>query len=372
MDKRHGVQGAHMKYTICYARVDRADQEQELDVQIQSMMKKYQDVVVLTDIGSGFGRDMGGYNALLQFMKRGDVAEIIVTSMDRIYNNTIHILLEVLGVKLVVLSQLISMDVDEWIETTVSATGASSTAISNRSEPKKSKERKKRATKEEIADRARIFNETIGQFIDERLESGPDYSIDQEALMRIFKEFASQRGFKYTKQTVVGRFNKIFTKVGMHYVCVRNKQDFEVGWLVKQFTDKYLVKNTGHTTDRALLLESFKEFSTKNGVRNVDSKLASDKFDEMFSLNGKTYIGVMNTHELAQLGRYNIIIDGFIHELLEVGEQYAIDQNSLVRMFKEFTLNNDVKFNSKLAIKIFDEKFQKIDKKYLGIQCKEL
>jgi predicted site-specific integrase-resolvase len=69
---------------IIYARVSSRNQKDDLENQIAFLKNRYPNHELITDIGSGLNFKRKGFNALLERILSGDVAEIVVTHKDRL------------------------------------------------------------------------------------------------------------------------------------------------------------------------------------------------------------------------------------------------------------------------------------------------
>lgn len=87
------TKGGHRRYgiikteddakSVIYARVSSKKQESNLENQIEYLKKRYPDLEVISDIGSGINFKRPGFRRVLESVFRGDIKEVVVTSGDR-------------------------------------------------------------------------------------------------------------------------------------------------------------------------------------------------------------------------------------------------------------------------------------------------
>ena len=70
--------------SICYCRVSRNDQKEDLERQSSNFKNKFPEHEIIKDIGSGINFKRKGFKTILESAIRGDIKEIVVTDRDKL------------------------------------------------------------------------------------------------------------------------------------------------------------------------------------------------------------------------------------------------------------------------------------------------
>ena len=99
---------ASTRAKILYARVSSKKQTADLNRQVEFLRGRYPHYELVKDIGSGINWQRKGLRSLLERANKGEIEEIVVAHKDRLARfafELIEYLMEIFGVKLVVLSE---------------------------------------------------------------------------------------------------------------------------------------------------------------------------------------------------------------------------------------------------------------------------
>lgn len=98
------------KRRICYCRVSRSHQREDLKRQVQYMQERFPEHEIVTDVGSGINFKRPGLQTILEYAMCGDVEEVVVAYRDRlarIATDLIEWILKSKGCRLMVLHQTV-------------------------------------------------------------------------------------------------------------------------------------------------------------------------------------------------------------------------------------------------------------------------
>lgn len=104
--------------TICYARVSRPRQKEDLQRQREYLLSHYPGAEVISDIGSGLNYKRKGFRAILERAIRGEKLRVIVTYRDRLVRfgfDLIEHILALSGGEIVVLNKIDSSPESELV-----------------------------------------------------------------------------------------------------------------------------------------------------------------------------------------------------------------------------------------------------------------
>lgn len=121
-----------VKRKICYCRVSRSKQKDDLERQIEFMRVRYPTHEIVTDIGSGLNFKRKGLLSILESVCEGEVEEILVAHQDRLVRfgfDLIRWIVEHHGGKLVVFEDLSHSPQSELVRDLLAIIGIFSTRV---------------------------------------------------------------------------------------------------------------------------------------------------------------------------------------------------------------------------------------------------